>query len=102
MTTFKISTLERDTADGFVTVAHWTATQTDGEFTAQPIYSTVSFTKKDGINYAPYDLLTEARVLSWVTDLIGAEGVEAISKALAANIAEQKAPKKATGTPWAV
>ena len=101
MTTFKISTLERDTADGFVTVAHWTATQTDGEFTAST-YSTVSFTKTDDVNLIPFDSLSEAQVLSWVTDSIGADGVEAIDKALVASISEQKAPKKATGTPWNV
>jgi hypothetical protein len=99
MTIWKISTLDRDTADGFVCVCHWNASQTDGDFTAST-YSTVSFTKEDGINYVPYAELTEAAVIEWVKGSLGAEGVAAVDAALAANIAEQKAPKVATGTPW--
>ena len=102
-TTWKISNLDRNTADGFVNTVHWTASQVDasldGEFTAST-YSTVSFTKEDGINYVPYAELTEAAVVEWVKGSLGAEGVAAVDAALAANIAEQKAPKVATGTPW--
>jgi hypothetical protein len=96
-TTWKILTLDRDTADGFVTTAHWIASQTDGEFSAST-YSTVSFTK--GGAMAPYASLTEATVIGWVKSSLGAEGVAAVDAALAAQIAEKKAPKKAAGTPW--
>jgi hypothetical protein len=101
MTNWKISTLDRDTSDNFVTTVHWTASQTDGEFTAVPIYSTVSFTKEDGINYVPYSELTEAAVVEWVKASLGAEGVAAVEAALAQNIELQKNPVQATGTPWA-
>lgn len=100
MTNFKISTLDRDTTDNFVNTVHWTASVTDGDFQAST-YSTVSFTKEDGINYLPYDSLTEAQVIAWVKGSMGEAGVKALEDALAANIAEQKAPKKASGTPWA-
>jgi hypothetical protein len=100
MTIWTITNLDRDTVDGFVTTAHWNASQTDGEFSAVPIYSTVSFTKEDGINYVTYESLTEAQVVEWVKSSLGTEGVAAVDAALAANIAEQKAPKKAAGTPW--
>jgi hypothetical protein len=99
MTTWTISNLDRNTSDGFVNTVHWTASQVDGDFTAST-YSTVSFTKEDGINYVPYANLTEASVVEWVKGSLGAEGVAAVDAALAANIAEQKAPKVATGTPW--
>jgi hypothetical protein len=99
MTIWKISNLDRNTADGFVNTVHWNASQTDGDFTAST-YSTVSFTKEDGINYVPYAELTEAAVVEWVKGSLGAEGVAAVDAALAANIAEQKTPKVATGTPW--
>jgi hypothetical protein len=99
MTNWKISNLDRNTADGFVHVVHWSASQTDGDFTAST-YSTVSFTKEDGINYAPYADLTEAAVVEWVKGSLGADGVAAVDAALAANIASQKTPKVATGTPW--
>ena len=98
-TTFKITTLDRDTADGFVTTAHWTASQVDGDVTAS-IYNTQSFTKEDGVNLIPYADLTEEVVIGWVKSALGEATVAAIDTALAANIAEQKAPKKATGTPW--
>lgn len=101
MTTFKITQMDRDTSDGFVRVCHWTAFQVDGDYTAST-YSTASFTKEDGINYVPYESLTEAAVIEWVKGSLGAEGVAAVDAALAANIADQKAPKTATGTPWNV
>jgi hypothetical protein len=98
-TTFKINALDRDTSDGFVTTAHWAASQLDGEFTAST-YSTQSFAKEDGVNLIPYADLTEEIVVGWVKAALGEEAVAAIDTSLAANIAEQKAPSKATGTPW--
>ena len=98
-TTFKITNMDRLTADGFVNTVHWTASQTDGDYSAST-YSTVSFTEQPGESYTPYDQLTEAQVVEWVKASLGEEGVAAVELALAANIAEQKAPKKATGTPW--
>jgi len=99
MTNWTITQMDRNTADGFVTTVHWNASQVDGDFTAST-YSTVSFTKEDGINYVPYADLTEAAVVEWVKGSLGAEGVAAVDAALAANIASQKAPKVASGLPW--
>ena len=100
MTTFTISNLDRDTADGFVNTVHWVASKVEDKFTAGS-YGTVGFTKQDGINYVPYESLTEDQVIGWVKGSMGEEGVKALEDALAAQIAEQKAPKKASGTPWA-
>ena len=94
-TTWTISQLDRNTANGFVTTAHWQATAVDGEHTAS-IYSTCSWA--DGtVNIAQADL-TQATVLGWVW----ANGVDkqATEDALAAQIALQKAPVTASGTPW--
>lgn len=99
MTTWTITNLDRNTADGFVTTVHWTASQADGDFIAST-YSTVSFTQEDGINYVPYAELTEAAVIEWVKGSLGVEGVAAVDAALAANIASQKAPVQASGLPW--
>jgi len=95
MTTWTISTLDRDVATGFVTTAHWQATAVDGEHTAS-IYSTCSWA--DGTVTTPYADLTQDTVLGWVW----ANGVDktATEAALAANIALQKNPVTATGTPW--
>jgi hypothetical protein len=94
-TTWTISQLDRNTANGFVTTAHWQATAVDGEHTAS-IYSTCSWS--DGTVNTPYADLTQATVLGWVW----ANGVDktATEAALAANIALQKAPVTASGTPW--
>jgi len=94
-TTWTISQLDRKTADGFVTTAHWQATAVDGEHTAS-IYSTCSWA--DGTVNTPYVDLTQEIVLGWVW----ANGVDkqATEDALAAQIALQKAPVTAQGTPW--
>jgi hypothetical protein len=93
--TWNISTLDRKTANGFVTTAHWQATAVDGEHSAS-VYSTCSWA--DGTPTIPYANLTEATVLGW----IWANGVDktATEAALTAQIAAKKAPVTATGTPW--
>jgi hypothetical protein len=99
MTNWTITQMDRLTADGFVVTVHWTASQTDGDYSAST-YSTVGFTEQPGGTYIPYADLTEAQVIGWVQDSLGTEGVAAVDSSLAANIADQKAPKVATGTPW--
>jgi hypothetical protein len=89
-----ISTLERETSNGFVTTAHWQATAVDGDYTAS-IYSTCSWA--DGTPTIPYDQLTQETVLNWVWESVDKQATE---DALAANIALQKNPVTATGTPW--
>ena len=94
MTTWTISTLDHNTADGFVTTAHWRATAVDGEHTAS-VYATVSWS--EGTPTIPYANLTEATVLNWVWESVDKTATES---ALAAKIALLKNPVKATGTPW--
>ena len=93
-TTWNISQLDRNTANGFVTTAHWQATAVDGEHTAS-IYSTASWA--DGTVNTPYADLTQATVLGWVWESVDKQATE---DALAAQIALQKAPVTASGTPW--
>ena len=93
-TLWKISTLDRDVATGFVTTAHWQATAVDGEHTASA-YATVSW--PEGTPEVPYASLTEATVLAWVWNAVDKEATEA---SLAAQIALLKNPVVATGTPW--
>jgi hypothetical protein len=92
--TWKISTLDREVSNGFVTTAHWTATAVDGEHSASA-YATVSWA--EGTPAIAYDNLTEATVLNWVWESIDKASTEA---SLAAQIALLKNPVKATGTPW--
>ena len=93
-TQWTISTLERETSNGFVTVAHWQATAVDGDYTAQ-IYSTCSWA--EGAPTIPYADLTQETVLNWVWESVDKQATE---DALAANIALQKNPVQASGTPW--
>lgn len=93
-TTWTISTLDSNTANGFITTAHWTATAVDGEHSAS-VYATVSW--PEGTPTIPYANLTEATVLNWVWESVDKTATEA---ALAAQIALLKNPVKATGTPW--
>jgi hypothetical protein len=93
-TTWTISQLDRNTADGFVTTAHWQATAVDGEHTAS-VYATASWS--EGTPVVPYADLTEATVLAWVWESVDKESTEA---SLAAQIALLKAPVKSTGVPW--
>jgi hypothetical protein len=92
--TWKINTLESNTADGFVFCAHWNCTAVDGEHSASA-YATVSWA--EGTPAVPYANLTEATVLNWVWESVDKEATEA---SLAAQIALLKNPVKATGTPW--
>ena len=95
-TTWTITQTNYETVTGFITTAHWNATAVDGDYTAS-VYSTCSFPETEG-TMTPYTGVTEAQVLGW----IWANGVDkdAAEAALAQNIADQKAPKVSTGTPW--
>ena len=100
MTIWSIANLERNTSDGGVTIAHWRATATDGDYSASA-YGTAGFTPDpESPDFVPFDDLTEADVLAWGYAELGAEQLAAIEDGLSANIEEQKAPKVVAGTPW--
>ena len=101
MATWTIANLERNVADGGVTVAHWRVTESEtvGEdtFTASA-YGTVGFTPDpDADDFVAYDDLTEEVVMGWVWESVNQEETEA---ALTANITGQKNPVSADGMPW--
>ena len=94
-TQWNVSTLERETATGFVTVAHWQCNATDGDYSAS-VYSTCSWS--EGTATIPYASLTKETVLGW----IWANGVDkdAVEAYLEAQIELKKIPVTATGVPW--
>jgi hypothetical protein len=97
MATWTISTLERNTSDGGVTVAHWRVTEEDGDYYASS-YGTVGFTPDASAEgFVAYTDLTESTVLGWVQAEVDQDAIEA---SLTANITEQKTPVTSTGTPW--
>jgi len=98
MATWTIANLEHNVADGGVTVAHWRATDVDGDYSASR-YGTCGFTyDASASDFTPYDDLTESQVLGWCW----ANGVDqsAIEASLAAKIEADKNPTQASGVPW--
>ena len=105
MANWTIANLERNTADGGVTVAHWRVTETetvgegdDAVTYSASSYGTVGFTPDaDADGFIAFDSLTEANVLGWVYEEVNQAETEA---ALAADIAGQKTPVTTDGVPW--
>ena len=97
-TTWTISTLERNLSDGGVVVAHWRATDVDGDYSASS-YGTCGFTyDASASDFTPYDDITESQAIGWCW----ANGVDqsAVEAALAAKIEADKNPTQANGVPW--
>jgi hypothetical protein len=97
MATWTISTLERNTSDGGVTVAHWRVSEVDGDYSASS-YGTVGFTPDASAEgFIAYGVLVEDTVLNWVWEQLDKDAIEA---SLTANIELQKNPVTADGVPW--
>ena len=97
MATWTIANLERNVADGGVTVAHWRVSEVDGDYSASS-YGTVGFTPDaSDPSFVAYDNLTESDVLGWVWAEVDQAATEA---ALTADIESQKNPTSADGMPW--
>lgn len=92
---FKIVNLDRSTDGDVVTTVHYTVSKTDGEAVGSS-YGSVGVEVGDTV--IPFAELTEATVINWVKEKLDLVEIEAN---LDAQIAEQKAPKVATGLPWA-
>lgn len=95
--TWSIPTVERNLADGGVTVAHWRCEAVDGDYSASS-YGTCGFTPDaTADDFVAYDSLTEATVIGWVQTSVVQADVEA---ALTAKIEADKTPTTGAGTPW--
>jgi hypothetical protein len=98
--TWSISQLDRITSDGFVHTAYYKVKAEDDVYNISA-GGKVDLAKPDTL--IPYKDLTHDQVLGWVkaklneTDSNTTSNIEA---ALANNIAEQKAPTRASGVPW--
>ena len=92
--TWTIAQLDRQTADGWVTTAHYTVNAVDGEHTAGS-YGTVSFER--GTSFTAYNSLTEAQVIAWVKAKLD---VTEIETGLQSQINAKKTPVTSTGLPW--
>jgi hypothetical protein len=93
--TWNVSQTNYETANGFITTAHWQCSAVDGEYQTST-YSTCGWSAGEPtIEYAD---VTMAEVLDW----IWASGVdkEATEASLAAQIDLLKNPVSASGVPW--
>ena len=103
--TWTISTLERNTSDDGVVVAHWRASDSEVVGTGDDAvthsgssYGTCGFTPDSTTDgYTAYADITEAQAIGWVQADVDADAIEA---SIAAQIEASKAPAVAVGTPW--
>ncbi len=102
--TWAILQLERQVSDDGVTVAHWSASdsETVGEIThAGNCYGSCNLspdsTSEDFITYAD---VTEANVVAWVKADLGDTMVSETEAGIASQIALSKVPVSASGVPW--
>ena len=106
--TWTISTLERNSSDDGVVVAHWRAsdieavgTDDDAVTHSGSSYGTCGFTPDaEAEGYTAYEDITEDMAIGWVKDSMGEEAVTGVEDSIAAQIAELKAPAISVGTPW--
>jgi len=106
--TWTISTLERNSSDDGVVVAHWRASDSEVVGTGDDAvthsgssYGTCGFTPDSSADgYTAYADITEAQAIGWVKDSMGEEAVTGVEDSIAAQIADSKAPAVAVGTPW--
>ena len=98
--TWTIKELERNVADGGVTVVHYGVDCTDGTDNIGA-YGTVSLTPDaTADDFVPFDDLTEAQVIGWVQDALGADTVANIQTQLDAKLDLMQNPVTAVGKPW--
>lgn len=95
--TWKIVTLEREAADGYVYAGHYLVTAEEQDLTAN-VYGSVKFERPE--NLIPFDQLTEDQLIQWVKDALGSEKLLEIGNVLLKKIEDQKQPSSITGTPW--
>jgi hypothetical protein len=97
VTTWAIANLERETADGFVFTAHYTVSAKDDTY-ASSAYGSIGFERPESL--IPFADLTEAEVVGWMQEALGADKVADIEAALQNQLDQQRTPTKAAGVPW--
>ena len=100
--TWKVGQCDRNLADGVITTLHYTVNATDEDGTySVGAYGSVGLEAPDPSDMIAYDNVTEAQAITWAQSAIGgAEKVEEIHNALAAQLTEKRTPTVGKGTPW--
>ena len=98
--TWTVATLERNSSDDGVVVAHWRANDSEGEHSGSS-YGTCGFTPDSSSEgFTPYADITEAQAIGWVKDDMGEDAVTALEASIAAQIEASKEPVSVAGVPW--
>ena len=91
---------ELDGDTDVVFTVHWTLTGVDGDYSGS-VYGSQAVTLDPSAPFTPYADLTEAQVIGWVWDAMGAEQVAAYEANVAGQIANQINPPVVTPPlPW--
>ena len=92
---------EEDGETDVVFNVHWTLSGTDGTYQGY-VYGTQGVTINPDVPFTPYEDLTEAQVIGWVQDAMGAEQVASYEANVAQQIEDQIDPPVVTPPlPWA-
>lgn len=86
---------EKDGLTDVVFTVHWTLSGTDGTYTGGA-YGSVGVTLDEGGSYTPYNELTQAQVIGWVQESLGAEQVASLEAGVASQIEQQINPTVVT------
>lgn len=100
--TWKVGQCDRILETGVIKTLHYTVTATDeNEVYSVGAYGSINLDPPDADDMIAYDNVTEAQAITWAQAAIGgAEKVEEIHNALAAQLTEKSAPTVGKGTPW--
>jgi len=79
---------EADGETDVVFCAHWTLSGTDGTYSGSA-YGATGVSVSSTEPFTPYADLTEAQVIGWVQDAMGAESVATYEGSIATQIANQ-------------
>jgi predicted sugar kinase len=102
MTTWKISSMDRDLTQGsnenIITTIHWTASDADADGNTGSAYGSVGVTLVG--TPTAYADVTEADAIGWAKDALGDEQVTAIEASIASQIDAKVNPTTASGVPF--
>jgi hypothetical protein len=91
-----------DGHDDVVFTIHWTRSATDGENHVANIYGVQQMTLDAEAPFTAYSDLTEAQVVGWVEEALGAEYIAALDLELDQQVADQiNPPVVSPPPPWA-
>ena len=99
--TWKIYDLKRTIADGVVTKVTYACESNEAGSGTRKIGELTVVGSADDEDFVPYQDLTEAIVLGWVTGSVNTVSIEtANSASIAASIVARAAVTERNGTPW--